>query len=454
MISEMKRINALNLEPTLPKLDDGTRNARINFKETTRNASRIAQGSGDLKMEFQQSLEVIQKQEASKQRKQQTSGQSPTDMGNRGGPSPGGQQGPGGPDNSQWGQQQGQNYMIYPRKPDGSGTPGGPQGGYPAQGGESGRAGKQFSFNAGAKPFSLNPQAGEFTPQGSAAAAGPAGNTAPTPQAAAPSTVQKPSAPQPVFAIFKKNQDLLRKNLAELLEPFFQKASKSAPDSLGPEWPDAKGSSYHEVLGQPNPSSRHQLMGNPMPSGGGPGPGPGWQQPQAPDQQGQPTSGPGPQMMQQGFVMANAPSGGPPNAMYQQVYAAAPGGGGPGGPQGPQGGGNMPPQPVVFGQQTMMAQGPAQSMAAVPVGMVPSQSGMGPMPKFGGQQQQQQQMVVMPVMLAPGQQNFVPQGFMPQQGQPGPPGPPGPQGPPGQQADGQQGQMMQQPMFHRQGGAG
>merc|ERR1719293_493697 len=110
-------------------------------------------------------------------------------------------------------------------------------------------------------------------------------------------------------------------------------------------------------------------------------------------------------MMQQGLV-ANAPSGGAPSGMYPQMYVAAPGNNAPGGPQGPQGGGGMPPQPVVFGQQTMMAQGPAQSMAAVPVGMVPSQGGMGPMPKFGGQQQQQQQMVVMPVMLAPGQQNF------------------------------------------------
>merc|ERR1712008_226377 len=142
--------------------------------------------------------------------------------------------------------------------------------------------------------------------------------------------------------------------------------------------------------------------------------------------------------MQHGFVVSNAPQGGPPNQMYAQMYPA-PGGGGPG-PQGHQSG--MPQQaPVMFGQQAMMAQ-QAQSMAMP--------GGMGPVPKFGNQQGQ---MVVMPVMLAPGQ--YQPQGFVPQQAvqQPGQQGPPGQPGPPGSQAEGQ-GPMMQQPMYHRQGGAG
>jgi len=70
MISEMKRISALNLEPTLPKPDDGTCNSRINYTESqARNALRLSQQqSGDLKMKFQQSLAVIQRQEASKHR--------------------------------------------------------------------------------------------------------------------------------------------------------------------------------------------------------------------------------------------------------------------------------------------------------------------------------------------------------------------------------------------------
>mmetsp|Transcript_45068 Transcript_45068/g.143573 ORF Transcript_45068/g.143573 Transcript_45068/m.143573 type:complete len:745 (+) Transcript_45068:67-2301(+) len=439
MISEMKRINALNLEPTLPKPDDGTRNARINYTESqARNASRLTQGSSDLKTEFQQSLAVIQKQEESKQRKLQESKQRQA-AGNANAdfqgasPVPAGQTGPQGQPDGTWVGPQG--FMMYPRKPDGS-----PQGGYPQGPGDQARP-KQFSFNPQAKAFSLNPQAGEFTPSGGGSGGGGGGGGQPM-QAAV-----KPAGAPLQFSISKKNPDLLRKELGQILEPFFQRAKSSAPDSGAPDWPDAKGSSYHEVLGQPNPA-RPALVGA-VPGAGGPVPAGAWQQgPPAPDQA-PPMSamGPGggaPQMMQSGFVVANAPPGGPPAQMYQQMYPA-PGGGAPG-PQGPQGG--MPPQgqtqQVVFAQQTMMAQQPGQAMA-MPVG------GMGPVPKFGGQQQQ---MVVMPVIMAPGQYQ---QGFVPQQGvqQPGQQGPPGPPGPPGPQAGGdQQGQMMQQPMYHRQSGAG
>merc|ERR1711971_1364373 len=73
-IPEMKRINALNLEPTLPKLDDPrSKHITASAENQMRNASRLTQGA-DLKQEFQQSLEQIQKQEASKQRKLQGSG--------------------------------------------------------------------------------------------------------------------------------------------------------------------------------------------------------------------------------------------------------------------------------------------------------------------------------------------------------------------------------------------
>jgi hypothetical protein len=62
-ISEMKRINALNLEPALPKLDDQTRNDWISFKQSqSRNAAKPAHGNTSLKQEFQQSLELIRKQ--------------------------------------------------------------------------------------------------------------------------------------------------------------------------------------------------------------------------------------------------------------------------------------------------------------------------------------------------------------------------------------------------------
>jgi len=436
MISEMKRINALNLEPTLPKPDDGTRNSRMNFTDSqARQPSRLSQGSSDLKAEFEQSLLVIRGQEQNlRQRKQQQAAITQ-------------EQHPGQPGHAEgnWQGQQGNNFMMNQRKPDGSPQAGGPGGGggYP-------------QADQGRTKFSFNPQAGVFTPGGNNAGGGGGGGGGGNNNAAPVAAAQKPAQQSVQFVTLKKNPDLLKKDLGMILEPFFNLARKTPPECGEPDWPDAKGASYHEVLGQPNPTGRPQMVGAVPGAGGGnrggPVPGPGWQQgPPAPDQTAPPmgTMGPGtvpaPQMMQQGFVVTNAPPGGAPPQMYQQMYAAP---GGPNtGPQGPQGtAAVMPPQggqqQVVFGQQTMMAQQPNQSMA-VPVGM-------GPMPKFGGQQQGQ--MVVMPIMMAPGQ--YQPQGFVPQQAVQGQQGPPGPPGPPGQ-ADQQQGQMNSQPMYgHRPSGAG
>merc|ERR1719387_1138349 len=68
MISEMKGINALNLEPALPKLDDKTRNDWINFKQSqTRSAGKPNQGNG-LKKEFEQSLALIKNRQEAKER--------------------------------------------------------------------------------------------------------------------------------------------------------------------------------------------------------------------------------------------------------------------------------------------------------------------------------------------------------------------------------------------------
>jgi len=433
MISEMKRINALNLEPTLPKPDDGTRNSRINYTEPQARNARLAQQqqSGDLKMEFQQSLAVIQRQEESKHEKRKAAGNAEANR--PGAPPP--SYGTGGGQLDQQSSQQG-NMMMYHRKSD----PGQQQqvagaAGYP-QGGDRGK--QNFTFNPAAKAFSLNPAAGEFTPGGSAAATGNSGRP--------PSNTKQPTSTLQ-FTFSNKNPDLARKALATILEPFFQTAKHV--HTLTPDWPDAKGGiSYHDILGQP--SGRPTLGVVPGGGGGGgaePVPGNSWQQgPPVHDQVPNgmanmgPGSGPAPQMMQPGFVLSNTPQGGPPSQMYAQMYAA-PGGGGPG-PQGHQSG--MPQQaPVMFGQQAMMAQ-QAQSMAMP--------GGMGPVPKFGNQQGQQ--MVVMPVILGPGGQ-YQPQGFVPQQGvqQPGQQGPPGQPGPPGSQAEGQ-GPMMQQPMYHRQGGGG
>eukprot|EP00931_Biecheleriopsis_adriatica_P076813 TRINITY_DN50485_c0_g1_i1.p1 TRINITY_DN50485_c0_g1~~TRINITY_DN50485_c0_g1_i1.p1 ORF type:complete len:708 (+),score=153.23 TRINITY_DN50485_c0_g1_i1:189-2312(+) len=434
MISEMKRINALNLEPTSAKHDDSSGRSRMSGKDLQRNSRGL--GSADLKSEFQQSLDLIARQEASKSHRKQQ---------------------------------------------------GGDAGAIRAAGNQSaGTPNSSFSFNPKAKAFSLNPQAGEFTPSG-----GAAGGATP---------VAKTSGPSPNFNVYKKDPNMQRKSLTDLLEPFFHRAKSSAPDSSAPEWPDAKGPSYKDVLGQPNPRAQPQMMptgpggcgGGQMPAMGGgwqpqgqPMMGqPGQQQPQqqpgqqvqqqpGPQQQVQQQGGPQnqdqgappmgvggcqgggmavvPQMMQQNFVVGNAQGpggpGGPPNQMqYGQMY------GGPGGP-GHQGQGGMGPQAIVFNQPTMMGQGGSQM---VPMGMVAAQGqnpgnmgGMAPMPKFGGGNQQQ--MVVVPMMLAgPGQYNqqaFMQGGPMQQGGmaQGGPPG-----GPP--QGDGSQGQMMQQPgMYQRQG---
>ncbi|CAE8654056.1 unnamed protein product, partial [Polarella glacialis] len=396
--------------------------------------------SADLKTEFQQSLDIITRQEASKQKRAQ-----------------------GGEGDPAW-QGQNQQAMMMQRKPDGMQQA---VGGYPKSAADQARAQQKssFSFNPAAKAFSLNPQAGEFTPSHSGSGGTP---------------VAKAPAHSPSFNVYKKGPETQRKGLTEILEPFFLRARGSTPDSAAPDWPDAKGPSYHEVLGQPNPSSRPLMapqgcggQGHMQTMGGGwqpqgqqmmqqvqqpgqqPQQGHQVQQQQGPgDQQGPPMAGMGgvggPQMMQQGFVVSNGPPGGPPQQMYGNMY-------GPGGCQGHQGQGMPPNMMVLPGGQTMMAQGGQQM---VPMGMVAGGQGgqnpnmvggMAPMPKFGGNQQQ---MVVMPVLMSgPGQ--YQQTAFMPQTMQggqmPGPQGPPG--GPP--QGDGGQGMMQQQPgMYPRQVGAG
>jgi len=75
MVSEMKRINALNLEPALPKLDDKTRTDWINFKQQqTRHPTRPERGVDVLKVEFENALKTIQQREALKQQGEQGNG--------------------------------------------------------------------------------------------------------------------------------------------------------------------------------------------------------------------------------------------------------------------------------------------------------------------------------------------------------------------------------------------
>mmetsp|Transcript_41591 Transcript_41591/g.114623 ORF Transcript_41591/g.114623 Transcript_41591/m.114623 type:complete len:776 (+) Transcript_41591:198-2525(+) len=419
MLSEMKRINALNLEPALPKLDDKTRNDWINFKQNqTRNSAKSVQGNG-LKHEFQQSLEIINRREAaSKQREQQAAQATPTadtcgDLQGRWGGKGSGAQSPGGPSDAgaSCGQAQG-NMLGFLSKSE--------------VGAESARA---FTFNPKAKEFSFNPSAAVFSPSGAGGppTASPSNATAMSPQAKAP------AGPTVQFQVYAANPDLLQKTLGDILESFFDRAQGDAPEHSPPDWPEATGSSFHEALGQPNASSPVPPAAL-MSCAGGTMPGP-WQQqgphqmPQggAPQGQMQPGPGGGPQqMVPQGFMVAaaNAPGGQQPQ-MYPQMYPGS-------GPvQRPQNGGNMPSQqqPMVFNQQAMVAQqhagnqqqsGGGQPMA-MPAGMVNAAQGgqnpgvaMGPVPKFGAQ--------MVPMVMPAGQ---YPQGN-------------------GSQHSGQQGQMMQQ----------
>lgn len=424
MISEMKRINALNLEPTSAKHDETTARSRMNMKEAARgNAQRMQGTSQDLKSEFQQSLEIIAQQDAKKR-----------------GKNPDG--------NSQWDGQNTQNQK-------------GQSGGAMAKAGDQSRQQSgSFSFNPQAKSFTLNPAAVDFTPGGGQA-----------------QTPAKSSAPSPSFSTYSKKPPgkSFKGGLSEILEMFFQRAKNSTPDSAASDWPDAKGPSYKDVLGQPNPSGQRAVAGqmhmqNMAAQAGS------WQtqnqgqqggqqatnqahqvqqqqqvpQQNAPQNQDQQQGGPNvggqggmpmqPTMMPQGFVVAGAPGpgqGNQPNQMqqYGNMYP---------GQQGqPHQGQGMGQPTIVFNQAPVMGQGSNQMMPTMIAQGQQGQMGVtAPMAKFPGQQQQ---MLVVPMMLAGPNQYGNGQGFGmqgPMQGQ----GTMPPQGG-GPQGDGGQGQVMQQNMY-------
>jgi len=421
MISEMKRINALNLEPAVPKLDAKTGNDWINFKASqSRNSSKPIQGDG-LKHELQQSLEAIQK------RQQQQQARQAEQLANSG--------------HAQGSMGQSDGHQMYSRKTDGQ----------MHVGGESGKA-KPFSFNPNAKDFTFNPSTPAFTPTNASSAA------AQSPKNPNSSSQPVPQGPGPVFTV-SNSDPFHNKKLSDILEGFFDHIHRDSWDHNEPKWTEAKGASFKEVLGQPN-QQLQPMMAQLNLAGAMPG---SWQPQQMaqmpPGAQGMPANA-APQMMgQPGYMMPNAP-GGQPQQMFQPMYQG--GGNPPGQPpmqqRPPQNPGTAPQgqmQPMQFNQQ-MVQQGNMQPQAmAMPTGMVQVQAGQnpgavnmsGPMPKFG-----------MQVMMVPAGYNPQ-QGFpqpQPMQGQPGPqqghPGQPGQQGHPGPQGGGPQPQMMQQPVYQRQMG--
>merc|ERR1719424_1622398 len=156
MISEMKRINALNLEPAVPKLEDKAGSDWINFQHQSRNTNKPA-GGNSLKMEFQQSLDLIQKRENSKlQQKEQQQQQQRQDAQGAGGS---------GSDNWRSGGKGGNQIALPPEAMQGGQMMNQRGGGNMMQqqggGGDSTRSGggSKFSFNPNAKDFTFNPGA-------------------------------------------------------------------------------------------------------------------------------------------------------------------------------------------------------------------------------------------------------------------------------------------------------
>lgn len=393
----MKRINALNLEPALPKLDDKTRNDWINSKQSqARNASKAIQGN-DLKMEFQRSAAEIQKRVDEKERQRAQEGQALVQAGG---------------DDKRLLQNasSAQSGSGLARKNETAGgvTP----------------TGKSFSFNPKAAEFSFNSSASVFTPGGAAAAPAQAPAT-PTSATGAQMTPKNSSTPN--FTTYVDAPQFRAESLERILDSFFESCDGERPEVLSPDWPEAQGASYHDVLGQPNlQNPLPPVQPTPSPQAGSM---PAWQQ--GPGQMQQPGVQPGmPQQMPQAF-MGQGPGGQAP--MYPQMC--------------PQ----MRPQNGGAGQQQMGFQ-PQMMMVptqGVPGGMGgqgqnPGNMAMGAVPKFGGQQAPT---MMVPMMMPAGQypgQFGGPQGMQPGQM----PGQPGPQGGP------QQNQMMQQQMYRQHMGPG
>lgn len=306
MINELERINALNLEPSLPKAEDGGRTM-----------NRYSQDRDSVKNDFEQFLGQMKKQDAAKEAN------------------------------------------------------------------ATGSSGSRRLTNA---PIAKPPG------QGAPIAAGPA-------------------PVQPMFTVAHPGPTM--QSLGEVFDKMLQQASMGDAGAVEPDWPDAKGPTYRDVLGQvtgkgggpamPNevyaasmnkqgPQGNDQMQQQRMPQGHGP--------------QG------GMQQGQGGYIMPGAAQqgGGQPGQMMFQM---------PGMGQGPQG--MQPMQGMQGGQMMMMGgQGGQMMFPAGPGGqqmmMIPQQGGPqggpGGQQQYGGDQQQQMQMMYMPVM----QGNEQAGGFMQPQG--------------------------------------
>lgn len=427
-LSEMKSINALNLEPALPKFDDKTRSDWINFKQSH---TRQGQGNVPAREELQQSLQAIQQKEGN--------GKKPTAQGLE-------------RTNSSGGGNHREGTPAEESKGDGS---------------------SKFSFNPSAKEFSFNPQATAFTPTSSSAVARNGGDAKPTSGSKKDTGGDKNSA-MAQGPLQNARAPGATKSFSDFLKPAKTGGKKQTADDLlsrllkechipqncSPNWESAKGPSYKEVLGRPTeghqtalalqlqqhmqqssqmkqmPSSQQnqqsnqqsqqqntqqntqqmqqnqqmqqmQQMQQQMQS---------QQNTQQAQQSQQPSQQMGMQMMQPqgGFIMA-VPGCGNQQMLQQQMFQQMPQGAGRGNNSQGQGMQSQQQPQMQMGQQSGQGQ---QQMGGCPQNMMGGQfvalqgnmaqgnvgmTGMGAMPKFGAQ--------VVPMMVPAGQ---FPQGFMPQ----------------------------------------
>eukprot|EP00930_Biecheleria_cincta_P042565 TRINITY_DN2928_c0_g1_i1.p1 TRINITY_DN2928_c0_g1~~TRINITY_DN2928_c0_g1_i1.p1 ORF type:complete len:674 (-),score=181.92 TRINITY_DN2928_c0_g1_i1:81-2102(-) len=228
MVSEMKRINALNLEPALPKLDDKTRHDWIAFKQAR--ARQELLGS-DLRNELQQSLQALQQRDVERQTRPLEEGAHPGSAEPRSGS-----------------QQQAEALA-------GDGT----------QLSQSSRADemKPVALDPSAKEFSFNPQAATFTPTGRGEAVNAEGSAkgsrlpsspkmpAPASQAQAsrsPMTGQGPAKPSRPFVVPKLAAS--KRSLGELLSRFFAGSVVGKVQNDCPQWDTDQRFSCRDALGK------------------------------------------------------------------------------------------------------------------------------------------------------------------------------------------------------------
>lgn len=253
MVSEMKGINALNLEPALPKVDDKTNREFMNFKNSqNRSQSRAV----DLKADFTNALKQLKDRES----KQQEFPKEPQAI-------PSGS--PLESDEDAFSRKRGAKTEIDTRPSPTLGPRAAPLSRIPPtgqahKGVESKKIEKVdsfgFQFNANAASFTPGSNTPPDEPRGQAAGhssqgGGARGDAPISGQGGAPQRMQDqgPKSQVPTFSTLQK--DAVTKSINKLLIDFCEKVINNANEKceqVSPEWTEARGASYKEILGTPS----------------------------------------------------------------------------------------------------------------------------------------------------------------------------------------------------------